>query len=76
MNLYALTAGNIRYYVAAEDEQGAYDQGTDPQLFPDLHFRSFAVEQITVEGFTVSLKQSSQEGAETVTGRGRRKAAV
>lgn len=65
MNLYLLSAGNIRYYVAAPDEQGAYEQGTDPQRFPDLHYRPFEIDLIQVEGYTITVTPEAQETQET-----------
>ena len=59
MNVYQLHFGNIKHYVAAEDEQDAYAQGTDPELFPDLHFRPFQIEQVEIEGFTISVTENA-----------------
>ena len=76
MNIYELRSGMLSYHVAAENEDDAREQGQDPQRFPDLHFLPFTTTEIKVEGYTISATPNDLlSGVETVTGRGRRKAA-
>lgn len=83
MHVYELIFGNIRHYVAAQDEQDAYAQGTDPERFPDLHFRPFEIHKVEVEGYTITVTPNDDQRANTgvteaddAPRRGRRKAAV
>lgn len=81
MQVYELVFGNIRHFVAAENAEDAYKQGTDPEQFPDLHFRPFEIIPVTVEGYTITAVKNgsegqniaSEEGVDTPR-RGRRKA--
>lgn len=61
MNVYELTYGHIRHFVAAKDEQDAYEQGTDPNKFPDLHFRPFDIHLVAVEGYEIAVTASKAE---------------
>lgn len=74
MNVYELTFGNIKYFVVAENEQDAYEQGTDPDKFPDLHFRPFEITLVQVEGYTITATSNSPEKPVEAPRRGRRKA--
>lgn len=56
MNVFELEAGNIRRYIPAESEEHARQIGTDPEQHPDLHFRSFAVRKVEIEGYEVVVK--------------------
>jgi len=83
LNIYELVFGHIRHFVAAVDEEDAYAQGTDPERFPDLHFRPFEIHKVEVQGYTITVTQNApQTEKEDVTEadeaprRGRRKAAV
>lgn len=79
MNVYELKYGNIRHFVVAKDEHDAYQQGTDPELFPDLHFRPFETHLVEVEGYTIKAtadkSTKASEDADDAPKRGRRKAA-
>lgn len=55
MNIYELSAGRIKHFVAAEDETDAYNQGTDPEQFPDIHYMPFEISLVTVPGHTISV---------------------
>lgn len=83
MNVYELVFGHLRHYVAAKDEQDAYQQGMDPQKFPDLHFRPFEIIPVTVPGYVVTATPIEQQQATTgdetpqeTTRRGGRKKSV
>lgn len=75
MNIYQLSFGNIKHFVAAKDDQEAYEQGTDPEKFPDLHFRPFEITLVQVEGYTITATQDKPEKDAEAPRRGRRKAA-
>ena len=82
LNIYELVFGHIRHFVAAVDEEDAYAQGTDPERFPDLHFRPFEMRKVEVEGYTITVTPNEPQEADTTvydaeeTPRRRRKAAV
>lgn len=59
MNVYEISFGHLKHFVAAESEEDAYSQGTDPETFPDLHFRPFEVRQVEVEGYTITVTQEA-----------------
>lgn len=61
MNIYQLTSGNIRHYVAAESQEDAYKQGTDPERFPDIHYLPFEIHEIVVPGYTITVTPDEQE---------------
>ena len=81
MQVFELVYGYIRHFVAAKDADDAYRQGTDPERFPDLHFRPFEIIPVTIEGYTITAVKNgsegqniaSEEGVDTPR-RGRRKA--
>lgn len=74
MNIYELSFGNTKHFIAATDEQHAYDQGTDPNRFPDIHYLPFVITQVEIPGFTVTVTKDEQEEAVTTSKRGRRAA--
>lgn len=53
MNVYELSLGYAKHFVAAVDEDHAYKQGTDPELFPDIHYLPFTVTLVTVPGHII-----------------------
>lgn len=61
MNIYQLTSGNIRHYVAAESKEDAYEKGTDPERFPDIHYLPFEIHEIVVPGYTITVTPDEQE---------------
>lgn len=56
MNIYELSIGRIKHYIAATDEQDAYKQGTDPERFPDINYMPFEINEVTVPGFIITLE--------------------
>ena len=56
MNIYELSIGRIKHYVAAEDEQDAYNQGTDAEKFPDINYMPFEIREVTVPGHTITVE--------------------
>lgn len=56
MNIYELSIGRIKHYVAAEDEQDAYNQGTDAEKFPDINYMPFEIHEVTVPGHTITVE--------------------
>ncbi|OAS19252.1 hypothetical protein [Paenibacillus oryzisoli] len=60
MNVYQLKSGMLQYYVAAEDEEHANEQGMDAQRFPDLHFLPFIATKVEVEGVTIVATSNDQ----------------
>lgn len=79
MQVFELVYGYIRHFVAAKDADDAYRQGTDPERFPDLHFRPFEIIPVTVEGYTITAIPNAAEVAQNASDdaapkRGRRKA--
>lgn len=61
MNIYQLSFGHLKHLVVAKDEKEAYKIGTDPEKFPDLHFRPFQTDLIEVEGYTITLAKNDEE---------------
>ena len=57
MNIYELRSGMLIYYVAADNEDDAREQGQDAQRFPDMHFLPFSVKRIEVEGAKITVKR-------------------
>lgn len=79
MQVFELVSGYIRHFVAAKDADDAYRQGTDPERFPDLHFRPFDIIPVTVEGYTITATSNASEGSHNESDdvsprRGRKKA--
>lgn len=72
MNIYQLTSGNIRHYVAAESREDAYKQGTDPERFPDIHYLPFEIHEIVVPGYTITVTPDEQEAPKNKGGRQRK----
>lgn len=60
MNVYELSLGYAKHFVAAVDEDHAYKQGTDPELFPDIYFLPFTVTQVVVTGHVVTATPEVQ----------------
>lgn len=56
MNIYELRCGSLLYYVAANDEEHATEQGQDASRFPDMHFLPFTVKMIEVEGYVITAE--------------------
>jgi hypothetical protein len=73
-NIYELAIGPTKHFVAAEDEQDAYDQGTDPEKFPDMHFLPFQITKVEIPGHTINV--TSDEPEQIVTRRGRKPASA
>lgn len=69
MNIYELQTGNIKHFVAAEDEADAYKQGTDPEQHPDIHYLPFTVTQVEVPGHTITVEADGQEAESPRRGR-------
>ncbi len=69
--VYELSTGRIKHYVAAEDEKDAYNQGTDPEQFPDINYLPFEINEVVVPGHTISV---TADGDDQPKGRSRRKA--
>lgn len=61
MKLYELSFGRMKHFVGARDEQHAYDQGTDPEKFPGIHYLPFEITAVTVPGCTITVKPDSEE---------------
>ena len=77
MNIYELSLGFTKHFVAANDEQHAYEQGTDPERFPDIHYLPFTVTKVEIPGHTISVtKDEADEPEQTTTKRGGRRAAA
>lgn len=76
MQIYELSLGFTKHFVAATDEQHAYEQGTDPTRFPDIHYLPFVITQVEIPGYTISVTKDETEEQEQVTTakRGRRAA--
>lgn len=68
MNIYMLISGNLRCFVAAESEEDAYAQGTDPEKHPDLHFRPFEIVPVQLEGYTITVTVNVDEPEESTAG--------
>lgn len=73
MNIYELSIGHMKHFVGARDEQHAYDQGTDPERFPDIHYLPFQITEVVVPGCTVVVT-SDEPDANATPRRGRRPA--
>lgn len=54
MNVYELECGYTRHFVAAETEQEAYEKGTNPELYPDIHYLPFTIRLVEVPGYTIT----------------------
>jgi hypothetical protein len=54
MNVYELSLGFTKHFVAARDEEHAYEQGTDAEKFPDIHYLPFVITQVTIPGVTIT----------------------
>lgn len=55
MKIFELSMGRIKHYIAAEDREDAYIQGTDPEQFPDINYMPFEINEVEVAGYTISL---------------------
>lgn len=60
MNIYELSLGFTKHFVAANDEQHAYEQGTDAEKFPDIHYLPFIITQVVVPGVTIVVTRSDK----------------
>ena len=77
MNIYELSLGFTKHFVAATDEQHAYEQGTDAERFPDIHYLPFNITQVMIPGHTISVtKDDSDEPEQNTTSRRGRRAAT
>jgi hypothetical protein len=74
MDIYELSIGATKHFVGAKDEQDAYNQGTDPEKFPDIHFLPFQVTKVEVPGCTVTVTSDTEEEIVAAPRRGRRPA--
>jgi hypothetical protein len=61
MHVYELSFGAIKHFIAAKDEGQAYEKGTDPKLFPDIHYLPFTITQVKVEGYDITLTPTKAE---------------
>lgn len=64
MNIYQLRFGYMEYFVAAESMEEAYNIGTDPEKFPDIHFLPFEIKQVEVPGYDISVTAIPSEQVE------------
>ena len=69
MNIYELSIGTNKHFVAATDEQHAYEQGTDPEKFPDIHYLPFTITKVEVPGYTITVTKNEPDEPTTKRGR-------
>lgn len=60
MNVYELSLGFTKHWVAANDEKHAYEIGTDPEKFPDIHYLPFNVTKVEVQGHTINVTADAE----------------
>lgn len=60
MNVYELSLGFTKHFVAARDDEHAYEQGTDAERFPDIHYLPFIITQVTIPGFTITASADNK----------------
>lgn len=70
--VYELSTGRIKHYVAAEDEKDAYNQGTDPEQFPDINYLPFEIYEISVPGYSITVTPDELEVPKNKGGRQRK----
>lgn len=61
MQIFELSIGTTRRYIAAVDGDDAYKRGTDPEQQPDLYFLPFDIKQVTVPGYVIELTPETVE---------------
>lgn len=73
MNVYELECGYIRYFVAATSEEEAYEKGTNPELYPDIHYLPFTIRLVEVPGYAITATPNDeQQSSDEPRRRGRR----
>lgn len=61
MNIYRLSIGYMAHYVAADSEEHAKQQGSDPIRFPGMSYLPFNVELVQVPDHTIEAVRVSNE---------------
>lgn len=70
MKLYRYISGMDEKYGPAEDEQDAYERRLD--VDPTFHFLPVRIEEVTVDGFEITVTPLETEGDAPKRGRGRK----
>jgi hypothetical protein len=64
MKLFRLSAGFIEKFAVAEDLEDMQNQVRDPKKYPDLHFRSVDIQEITVDGYEIQVVPAAPQQIE------------